>query len=229
MCLLMVKPAGVPLPADFADIADQAAYANPDGVGFAYAASGKVIRQRSVSVTPAEFARIAGDAIPAESPAIIHFRFGTSGGVSKTLCHPFLLGDGSAFAHNGVIPITPAVGMSDTATLAASVRRVDALLAACAPYVGPGNKFAVLQPSSELTILGEEHGQWDGGIWYSNTYWREDRQSFCWEPDEFDGSDPEALGLADELTSLVVRYGYAAVRETLRDIKSSIRVGFRPW
>ena len=228
MCLLMVKPAGVPLPADFADIADQAAWANPDGVGFAYTRDGKVIRHRSVSVTPAEFARIAQTQIPDAAPAIIHFRFGTSGGTRKALCHPFRIGDGSAFAHNGVLPIKPAAGMSDTATIAASVARADALLAACAPHVSPGNKFAVLQPSSELTILGEEHGQWDADIWYSNTYWQTvGTQAFCWEPDHF--GDHEELGLTDELTSLVSRYGYTAVREALRDIKSSFRVGFGPW
>lgn len=223
MCLLMVKPAGVPLPADFADIADQAAYVNPDGVGFAYVDSGKVIRQRSVSITPTEFARIAKDAIPAASPAIIHFRFGTSGGTKKQLCHPFRIGDGSAFAHNGVLPIPPAAGLSDTATIAASVNRADALIATCTPYVGPGNKFAILQPSADLTILGEEYGQWDADIWYSNTYWRDEPQ-FCWEPDEASDDDLEGI-----LMELVSRYGYVDVRDALKELKPSVRVGFRPW
>ena len=220
MCLLIAKPAGVILPKDWAEQCAAAVCCNPDGVGFAIHSPGmrRPKTMRSVDMPSARFAEITAENCGPDMEAVIHFRFGTSGGTRKDLCHPFRLRDGSVFAHNGVLPIPAPPGWSDTYALADSCNNFTELMLALPTYVGPSNKFAAIHRDGGLEIVGEEHGRWHDGLWYSNEYWRD--YSWCGEIGDGDGSeDLDWQGMCeieDSLTAIVERYGFKAVSEYLK-------------
>lgn len=236
MCLLIAKPAGIELPDNLGEICAEAAEVNDDGFGFA------TIDQvyKSASIKPDEFAALLRSKISKTDPAIIHFRFSTSGFTSDDNCHPFVLNDGTVFAHNGNISykFSPRNGISDTGVLAQSVKNGQELFERCVELAGPSNKFAMLSPANrELKIVGEEHGSWyKDGLWYSNDYWRSDcRKSYyggytfyrggqayksaAESARSFSHLTSEDLypgnSLEDKIEALVKKYGITRVYESL--------------
>lgn len=177
MCLLIAKPANVELPEDFEEVVGRASKSNPHGCGFSTA--GIIIKK--YNITDSDFYKLLRENVTKEDPAIIHWRFSTSGTKDDDNCHPFRLNDGGVFAHNGVIAYKypPMGSKSDTAMLAATTRSTNTLIYRCMDLVSPGNKFAVLTPYSrpdhELQIIGEKHGMWENGLWYSNDNWKTPR------------------------------------------------------
>lgn len=106
MCLLIVKPKGVKMPKK--SILAKAYACNPDGCGFAST------HDYFKSLDFNEFYRrlsLVGD----DEACIIHFRFATHGTVIKSNCHPFKHKD-VYFAHNGILPIIPYKGKTDSET-----------------------------------------------------------------------------------------------------------------
>ena len=170
MCLLIVKPEGESLP-DLLDTCEDAHATNPDGFGVAYLTRRHGITILRGLINPrkqAEVIRRIGAA-----PAMLHWRLGTGGGISKVNCHPFRIQDGSALAHNGILPIQPTRRKSDTRLLAECAIDAQDLREMLADLTSARNKFALFDASTqEIEIHGEEHGTWEDGIWYSNTYWR---------------------------------------------------------
>ena len=199
MCLLVVKPEGY-LIADLLDLCHDAHNANTDGFGIA-SRSGERIVVRKGMIQPDAQAKAIRKLGTVE--AIIHWRFGTSGSRDKLNCHPFVLADGSVFAHNGVLPIVPDSGISDTHTVARAPRDADELAEYLTPHISRCNKFALLRHDGHaVEIMGEEFGLWRDGVWYSNDHW--DCRSFS------------RSCLEDEMASLVAEYGLKAVRKELR-------------
>lgn len=223
MCLLIAKPLGVSLPRDWRDQCAAAADCNPDGFGYSVFRPGwkrpKILR--SVVMTADQFAESSAEYCTPETESIIHFRFGTSGGTRKELCHPFRIADGSTFAHNGVLPIIPTPGLSDTATIAESCANVSTLLENLRRYVNASNKFALIPADGGLEVIGEEHGEWENDIWYSNGYWRSYQYDFGRTYDSADLSWDEMQYIEDELTALVERFGLSTVEEYLKFLRSN--------
>ena len=226
MCLLIAKPAGIALPADWEDICSLASEANPDGVGFSIATPDtrpKIFR--SISIDSIDFAAKSAKHCLTEVDAIIHFRFGTSGGTKKELCHPFQIYDGSAFAHNGILPIKPDPGLSDTAQVANECATAEQLREALRPHASRGNKFAVLPIGGALEIIGEEFGYWDSGIWFSNDTWK--AYGGLWGSSRYDDCEYTAEDLhfedvreiEDSLSAVVSRYGWNVVNEMIQIMK----------
>lgn len=233
MCLLIAKPLGVSLPQDWEQQCEQAYRCNQDGFGFAVHAPGMKRPKlfRSIDIFPEEFARRSRKVCTPDTEAIIHFRFGTSGGTTRELCHPFRIADGTTFAHNGVLPIQPIPGFSDTSTVASECDSLDSLIARLSTYVSANNKFAILPHSGGLEIFGEEYGEWDSGVWYSNSYWRDDARYVGLQSDSPGVEDWEFEQLRElesDLADLVWTHGYKAVSEMLRLMRpeSSIRRGW---
>lgn len=100
MCVICVKPAGVPMPA-LAEIKAMAE-ANPHGFGFC-TSTGKFYKSTDFAIFAERLADVRTD-----EACVMHFRFATHGSVRNRNCHPFRDGD-LFFAHNGVLPY-PSVG-----------------------------------------------------------------------------------------------------------------------
>lgn len=166
MCLLIAKPAGIEI-RRLATLCDEATQANSDGFGFAYVQVNGLVKHGRGLWKPVAQQR-AIEKI-GKRAAIFHWRFGTAGGTTVENCHPFVLPDKTVFAHNGIFPFQTPRGKSDTRVLADASETVDDLRAFTAKLIGPGNKIAYLHPGiKDPVILGEEHGIWRDGVWFSN-------------------------------------------------------------
>ena len=197
MCVIAHIPAGGPIPS----MSDFAAMwrANPDGAGFMYPSHGRLITVKglmSMSAFKEAFAHhrlhIAqpGDTGKAEVDVCVHFRIGTHGGHNAEMTHPHLIGPEAmnlALCHNGIMrrfteQADPRYGAekSDSAHFAdflhglpprwwASTR----ILTLLAEYIGEANKVVIYGKHGMLAILNQHSGALgEGGVWYSNDYWR---------------------------------------------------------
>ncbi|MFD2422674.1 hypothetical protein [Amycolatopsis pigmentata] len=188
MCLLTFYPEGILL--ETGALMNGAEF-NNDGHGFA------IVTQHHIIVWHCMDARLAVDTFARtrtkypDGPAIFHSRFGTHGSVGLRNCHPFRVGGDArtVLAHNGILPSSVQPAKGDT--------RCDTRIAAedflpgspfgslgsrrnrerLARWLGPSNKLVVLTIDPRYRrnayILNEESGIWDGGVWYSNSDYRE--------------------------------------------------------
>jgi hypothetical protein len=109
-------------------------------------------------------------------PVMLHCRLATHGSVKAENCHPFLLSNRMAMAHNGMLDIKPlAPDMTDSETFGKLIlekftpeemkqERVHNLLSMA---VSPG-KIALLDRSGEFIFLNRHLGVEFDGIWFSN-------------------------------------------------------------
>lgn len=127
MCIIACKPVGTQFP-DEATI-DNMWNNNPDGAGMMWAEGGHVhIRKGFMTLGDfknflTEFAKTHDTTA---TPCVLHFRIQTHGGVNPECTHPFPVKESESalkrlefdtdvgVAHNGIIPITPRKGLSDT-------------------------------------------------------------------------------------------------------------------
>lgn len=188
MCIIAAKPAGVKMPDT--ETIRRMWYANHDGAGFMYAADGKVVIEKGfMKLTDFETAlanlkkRYDLDALA----LVLHFRTTTHGGTKPSNCHPFpvtrsvkslqaLKAYASiGVAHNGVIPIQPRHGISDTMEYIAT--QLAPLASALPDFTHNAHalelienaihsKMAFLTDKGEITTVGAfTH---DNGVLYSN-------------------------------------------------------------
>jgi hypothetical protein len=212
MCLLIAKPEGIVIP-ELTKLCRLATDSNPDGFGVSWKSKrGKVKHWKGI-VDIEEQVKIIEQI--GKNEATIHWRFGTSGGTTKINCHPFLLPDGSIVAHNGVMPIVPEAGKSDTRTIAELSDDRHEFAKLVEKYVGRSNKFTIHSPSG-LEIIGEEYGYWEGGVWYSNDNWKCVPSWPSWDdepkiPDE----------LSESVAWLVEQYGRDSVESAILNFDQS--------
>ncbi|MEU3010042.1 class II glutamine amidotransferase [Nocardia asteroides] len=183
MCLLSFIPASV---APDPQALLRGAEANPHGHGFAVITGDRIVTGHGMNAQEMidAFARVR--AAHPDGPALFHSRYATHGIRTVANCHPFRLGGDqrTVLAHNGILPKRVHPGAYDW--------RSDTRIAA-EDYL-PGMPFGSLDTfrgsrgletwlgSSKLLILtvdlayeqqvylfGESKGQWDNGIWYSNS------------------------------------------------------------
>lgn len=176
MCLLIASPEGRKIPHKHLRVG----YAsNPQGAGFCYAKEGKIFIEKGF-FTFDSFIKAFGK-INGKYPALIHFRWATSGGTNTENCHPWEIDENHAMAHNGILwefdKLNPQ--KSDTGNFVDFVFKP--MFAAnptqykenfvkylISESIGKGNKIAILSSAGEVTIYNEESGNWSGGNWYSN-------------------------------------------------------------
>jgi len=203
MCIILVKPAGVKLPA--ADILNTCWTSNPDGAGFAWRDKRGRVHwnkghmhyndlERALTATGKRYDLKA-------APMLLHFRITTHGGTCQGNTHPFPICDSydqmretsgiapaGVLAHNGIITIDTARGVSDTMTY---TRQTIAPLTDAVPgwYDNPrlrgmieahtdGSRLAILPPGAGEVMLTGEWIEGGGGLLYSNyTYLAPRRRS----------------------------------------------------
>lgn len=128
MCIIVIKPAGIKIPAT--TTIENCWYNNRDGAGFMYAKDGSVHIEKgymSLKAFKAALKRLGKSIDVVNTPMVLHFRIATHGGTEAANTHPFPVTEKLpllqmtkykaplAVAHNGIIDIKPSQkDISDT-------------------------------------------------------------------------------------------------------------------
>lgn len=212
MCLLTYFPEGVQPDLD-------ALYAgaelNNDGHGFAMVTHRGLFIKRGMDAKNVIERFGKARAQYPDGPALFHSRFGTGGTVNRFNCHPFHFSNdrSTIVAHNGVLPPAGQPGQKD--------RRCDTRYAAeeiipfafghlsheasrkaLSEWIGKYNKLVILTVNPDYPvnsyIINESSGEWDDGIWYSNSGYKWYSKSYYsypeWKTDECEYCGSTGLG-----------------------------------
>jgi glutamine amidotransferase len=181
MCLLINQEKG-------SVISDQnlrRAYdSNDDGAGYCFSKDGKIQVKKYRSFK--KFLKAYKSDVKSygkTSGFIVHFRITTHGTTEGTFnVHPFKVNKNLYFAHNGVIGnVRNDEKYSDTQIfnfeylqkLPEGFIKNKAIQELISKYIGH-SKLVFLNERGESTIINENLGHWDGGIWYSNSSYQEE-------------------------------------------------------
>lgn len=188
MCIIAAKPAGTPMPDR--DTIRTMWNVNSDGAGLMWVEKGQVRIEKGFMKYKALANRL--DELEKKldltaTPVVMHFRITTHGGTKPENTHPFPITDSIGalkkrvittdvgVAHNGIIPITPRKGISDTmeyiATQLAPLKRAlprfyENKHAMQLIQNAIGSKMAFLTREGKIYTVG--HFIEDGGMLYSN-------------------------------------------------------------
>lgn len=167
MCVIIISPAGHSLPTKTE--LRMAYNRNHDGCGFVSESD----HYKSLDFDDF-YARLKK--VPKDENCIIHFRWATHGKVSLANCHPFYdEASDTWFMHNGILPITPYKGKTDSETafrkyLAPTILKYGLYsreLQTVAGNIIDSSKFAFMQ-KGQIKTFGRfiEYK----GCYYSNLY-----------------------------------------------------------
>lgn len=174
--------------------------ANPDSLGYMYAANGKLHIERFLTFSPflksfrrdlSRYGKVADFAI--------HFRIATSGKVDIDNCHPFRIDSRHGFVHNGIISGYGNGGCSDTNEFRTKVLQPIAkafpafiespeMLELLKGYIGSYNKIVVMRDDGESWIVNSQQGNWEAGVWFSNMAWSYSYQDHSYGRNGFHGT-----------------------------------------
>jgi len=168
----------------------RAANNNPDGFGFAVRTNKEVLYYKSMSIedTIKEFFDLR-KRFP-DSHSIFHLRITTHGATNLDNCHPFVVDDAIVLAHNGMLPIKEQDGKSDTRqfaeewlpTMGVKEMLDDPRGFAELEAFATGSKLAIVSANPQLDhpfyIVNERLGHWDKGVWYSNSSYTKNYNSW---------------------------------------------------
>jgi predicted glutamine amidotransferase len=178
MCMILYCPVGII--ADKNSLYD--AYSrNSHGCGFMYAINGN-IKIKKTLVFENFYKRYINTAniLSKKTPFIIHFRTATSGKRDLENCHPFMINDNIAFAHNGVISNLSNTKDNDLHSdsylfnekilkgLGNHIFTNEETRVLINDYIGEWNKLVFLKSDGEVLIFNEDKGEWKNKIWFSN-------------------------------------------------------------
>ena len=190
MCIAIYKPKG--------KIINKATLkrcyeANPDGAGFMYAKSKKLNIQKGFFDFNKFYEAYKKHEV---NKCIIHFRIKTHGKIDETNCHPFHINDSMGFVHNGTISGFGNNIHSDTIQFNEAILQKlvgkwgnlslfeDPIVNLIEGRIGY-SKLIMLDRHGNHKIFNEDKGQWDGGVWYSNTSYKPkpkyEQSSFSWD------------------------------------------------
>lgn len=199
MCLITLIPPNIELPLEGIRLG---ADSNPDGHGWAVASAefGLVIGKSMDAEQAIEGLIAERERQGPGSVAMAHSRLGTHGTKNLDNVHPFYVPDGygtghdndTVVAHNGIMPSLwhPSVKdtRSDTRVFADRTatwyitergvpsRRGGKMLG---EMIGKGNKLVFLSTRfggrPMVRIINVDSGTWEGGVWYSNEWFKRKR------------------------------------------------------
>jgi hypothetical protein len=176
MCLIVYFDPAIHTAPD-REILQRGLKSNPHGAGLLRLTPGGAwARERRLECTPRQLDRWIDDCMGAGRTWAIHFRWSTGGEKSKANCHPFDLGGGNFLMHNGTLTIDPTKTASDTAVLAAWIKRegLGARLRAMTPIVDGlrrGSRLLVAGPGGTVDLWGEWHQETHGTYSNKNCHW----------------------------------------------------------
>ena len=116
---------------------------------------------------------------------MVHFRIATHGAVGLNCCHPFVVNRKTVFCHNGILGSKFTNGLSKEGDMSDTMmfnklclKRLPKnfmdkplykfLLEEAIGY----SKMILMNSDDKVWILNEKQGEWDNGIWYSNTTYK---------------------------------------------------------
>ena len=202
MCIIVFKPAGIPIPDK--NILYTCYEDNPDGIGCMYRAdNGRIVISKGFMTIEEFIEDIQKVPNTLKKDIAIHFRLATHGNISPGNCHPFPITDKilhlrqtkhicrTAIMHNGIVPdlTHPDKTLSDTMC---AVK----IISECGEHSPPAQtilstgKFLVMD-KIETRLYG--YFVEDSGIYYSNTRYK---------PDVNYSSDPGYDDIEQELFEL---------------------------
>jgi gamma-glutamylcyclotransferase (GGCT)/AIG2-like uncharacterized protein YtfP len=170
MCQIIVKPEGKKV--DFEKL-NKAQEWNEDGYGVTWWEFGELNTFKTM-----EFKRFkALLSTLKDTKAVIHLRNTTRGKTCNSNNHPFKIKSGVLF-HNGTVNgLSCSVeGGSDTLALselinACDYNYIEDILPLVKHIIGNTiNRLVFFEDDGEITIVNENLGMWENGIWYSNDY-----------------------------------------------------------
>lgn len=177
MCIAVYKPKNVVISKE---ILENCFDANPDGAGFVCVIDGKLHMEKGFFT----FDEFYDAYLPfMEHQALIHFRIKTHGKVDATNCHPFMISDKFAFIHNGTISGHGTTEFSDTYMFNEEILKPmvarhgikilwqSYIKKMLEDYIG-WSKLIFLDAKGNFNIYNEIKGEWDNGVWYSNTTYK---------------------------------------------------------
>lgn len=176
MCIIIAQPAGLEISLE---AMKESWTNNRDGAGIMYAHKNKIHIFKELT----DFDKVYKHykRIVTQYPdknIVVHFRIGTSGKKDLKNCHPFLVNKQLAFCHNGMIDIKLEKDSlhSDTVEFRNEIlRKLPSNFLSHGPYVRlirtfiGHSKLCFLDSTGKLTIVKDNLGVWDNGIWYSNS------------------------------------------------------------
>lgn len=172
MCIIIYKPAGKNLPAEY--VRKRCETANPHGFGFA------TPTRIYHSMDRAEFERELKRSVRKKEPCIIHCRIATHGSIRAENCHPFIdLQSGVAFAHNGILNIKPIGDKTDSETAFLTrfvpvIREAgikSARLEKAVDKIIGGSRFIFMDPDGNVRLFGHWYKSSVDGCFYSHLPW----------------------------------------------------------
>lgn len=172
MCIIIYKPAGKNLPADYVRLKCETS--NPHGFGFA------TPHRVYHSMDRKEFEKQLKRSAKKNEPCIIHCRIATHGSINEANCHPFVdVMSGVAFAHNGILNIEPIGDKTDSETAFITKfvpvirkhgiagpeleRAVDAVIGA--------SRFIFMDSDARVRMFGHWYKSSYDGCFYSHLPW----------------------------------------------------------
>ena len=170
-----------------------AAQRNPDGFGWAIIADDEIVTYRTLDPVEGVESFLEFRELYLDGHALWHSRLTTHGTTSLDNVHPFIVGNDERVvaAHNGILPLDPTDGRSDTRVFAEDMMNAHYLDdSTVMEWVGGWagrSKIAFLSvhpaTRASLYIVNEELGHWSSetrGVWYSNDSYREPEPRYRW-------------------------------------------------
>lgn len=181
MCIAIFQPAGKELPKE---TLANCWKVNDDGAGMLYTHNGTLYAHKELISFEDfyDYYKHVYDLVGEVSPMVLHFRIKTHGLISYMNCHPFLVNENLGFVHNGIlsnVDVHRAGKTSDTYELNKQILQKlptnflkhEGTIALLKKFCS-GSKLVFLDNEGNHTIINENLGSWDDGVWFSNTSYK---------------------------------------------------------
>lgn len=231
MCIIIYIPKEIAAPSK--EILEHCWEQNPHNAGFMYHTPEhnlKIFRSDSKDKFIQTFLR-RWEMFGKQSPFVLHFRYATNGSTNLLNTHPFKINKRTAFVHNGRItsclPTKADGDVSDTFVFGRDILRkvpeewlfTTTMKSLLQFFLGKSNKVVLMNSQGTVRIVNEKEGEWVGGVWYSNSYYKDTRKEWkgTWVMEEYDN---EAWGDGAFVDGVWVHNGNTA-GETRRSVSYS--------
>ena len=169
MCILIMQPKGLQVPDEYLK---ESSKNNPDGAGIAWLDKDtiKTFKSLNQDLVISKYKAIVRE-FP-ESNIMLHFRIMTHGEVEVKNIHPFFIKENVVMGHNGIINnVDTLKGFTDSYSFGMKFKELDyknTLIQELFNEYINHSKLVYLDKDNYY-IIGEDKGEWNNGIWYSNT------------------------------------------------------------